>query len=645
MNKLGKAIFNLALAGTFLLAAFGQVVPVRAASTWYLSAYGDDANDCATPATPCKTFSTVYAKTGAGDTIDVAQGTYTFSGGNPYDVVAFVDQSLTISGGWNSLFTARIGRSTFDGQNYYGCFITQFGQSVIYMDRLIVQNCGSGYSFYAGVSNYAATLTITNTWIMNNKSEYGAGVYNHSGLLSIYSSWIGNNVSDNAPGGYSRGDGGGIFNAEGEMFINNSTIADNTADRGGGIFNGGTLHLNNVTIAGNTATTKGGGIFNISPLTNFPGVVTIQNSIIAGNGGQADSPDCWGVLQSGGYILLQQTTGCTVSNSLDGYLPGIDPLMLPPNASQKYYRLPSNSPAVNAGNPAGCKDSQGNLLTTDQRGAPRSGRCDIGAYEYTLPGPIGFLEMTSGDTQSVGIQQTFAVPLQVRAWDAYNTPLAGQSVTLTAPSDGPSGTFPPSGLHSITVTTDENGFTPTVPFFANGTAGSYTVTASSGASVSTEFALTNLHTIFLPMLKRGDPWGVMDEFPFTDRCASFTIPAYGHDAARVTQCVYRVRLLENHYMYFDMRWTVEFLTNDFDNIYKNSDENNPNMYITDAAGNHYNHIATGGAAATTTYFYRVGGPNSAEGWFLFAPAPFDQNTFTFHDDDQGLLIGNIILIH
>lgn len=29
------------------------------------------------------------------------------------------------------------------------------------------------------------------------------------------------------------------------------------------------------------------------------------------------------------------------------------------------------SPAIDAGNPSGCRDSQGNLLTTDQRGYPR----------------------------------------------------------------------------------------------------------------------------------------------------------------------------------------------------------------------------------------------------------------------------------
>ena len=44
------------------------------------------------------------------------------------------------------------------------------------------------------------------------------------------------------------------------------------------------------------------------------------------------------------------------------------------------------SPAIDAGNPSGCKDGSGHLLTTDQRGYRRydaedTRGCDMGAYE------------------------------------------------------------------------------------------------------------------------------------------------------------------------------------------------------------------------------------------------------------------------
>jgi len=49
--------------------------------------------------------------------------------------------------------------------------------------------------------------------------------------------------------------------------------------------------------------------------------------------------------------------------------------------------VPLESPAIDAGNPSGCRDAHGNLLTTDQRGQPRPDKdtqsfgCDMGAYE------------------------------------------------------------------------------------------------------------------------------------------------------------------------------------------------------------------------------------------------------------------------
>jgi hypothetical protein len=69
------------------------------------------------------------------------------------------------------------------------------------------------------------------------------------------------------------------------------------------------------------------------------------------------------------------------------------------------------------------------------------------------------------------------------------------------------------------------------------------------------------------------------------------------------------------------------------------------MNITDNLGNRYDHVATGGAAAQTTYFYRIGGPYSADGWYLFPAANSGATVFTFHDDDQQLMIDNIVLSH
>jgi hypothetical protein len=54
--------------------------------------------------------------------------------------------------------------------------------------------------------------------------------------------------------------------------------------------------------------------------------------------------------------------------------------------------LRPGSPAGDVGNPAGCTDGHDQLLSTDQRGAPRpdledSGGCDIGARELRAARP------------------------------------------------------------------------------------------------------------------------------------------------------------------------------------------------------------------------------------------------------------------
>jgi len=63
----------------------------------------------------------------------------------------------------------------------------------------------------------------------------------------------------------------------------------------------------------------------------------------------------------------------------------LGPLQNNGGPTQTQALLPG-SPAVDAGNPNGCTDGSGNLLKTDQRGAPRpdpedTGGCDIGAFE------------------------------------------------------------------------------------------------------------------------------------------------------------------------------------------------------------------------------------------------------------------------
>src|SRR5690606_5586549 len=69
------ALLAVATGGGFLATA----APAMAAGPWYVAPGGNNAADCLAAATPCATVTGVLAKPGfvAGDTINVAPGTYT----------------------------------------------------------------------------------------------------------------------------------------------------------------------------------------------------------------------------------------------------------------------------------------------------------------------------------------------------------------------------------------------------------------------------------------------------------------------------------------------------------------------------------------------------------------------------------------
>jgi hypothetical protein len=100
--------------------------------------------------------------------------------------------------------------------------------------------------------------------------------------------------------------GGGIRNFGGTLTLQNSTLSGNSAVfEGGGICNsGGTVNAQNSTLAGNSAGNSGGGIYNY-----YYGTLTLQNSLIVHNSA-IGGPDCWGEVNSLGYNLVGQETGC-----------------------------------------------------------------------------------------------------------------------------------------------------------------------------------------------------------------------------------------------------------------------------------------------------------------------------------------------
>ena len=414
------------LACSTLFAIFPASQPVRAAGSWYVAPGGSDANTCAAPDVACASINGALNKPDfvAGDTILVATGVYTGNG----EQVVLLSRDATLSGGWNASFTERSGMSTIDGQGTRRGMTVAPG-SVATVEHFNINNASTRGVFSSGiltlsdcdisgndggVYNAGGTLAVNHSRITNNiTGADGAGLANSNGTAVIEDSLISDNVMYQP--GYSGGGGGaGIQNHNsGSLVIKNSTISNNKivgGFHGSAIHSGGyvTVSIINSTISGNTGG-NGSSVFgfvsqydissstiasNEGGLVNLAGTVRLRNTLLAEN----TDRDCYndtaypnGAVQSVGYNLIGRQVGCTTTlTDLVGVDAKLEPLEAVGAALPTHAPL-FESPALNSGNPAGCTDQSGNSLTTDQRGAPRFGRCDIGAHELQ---PIGFSTLT-----------------------------------------------------------------------------------------------------------------------------------------------------------------------------------------------------------------------------------------------------------
>ena len=358
MNRIHKIPPSIAL---FLVLA----QTVLANGTWYVNgATGSDTNNCKSPTIACKTIGHAISLASTGDSIVVAPATY--------------PENITISFSLN-LIGSGASTTIIDGGGS-GRVVTIPNYGLFTLSDITIRN---GYAPWgAGIYNNGR-LTINNSTISGNLAfvrlgySYGGGIYNNTnGVLTINNSTLNANTAGCGSIGCA-GYGAGIYNIGG-VLLNNSTINGNVAyahyrcSEGGGIATSGIVSINNSTFSGNVAC-HGGGIF---------GGSVFQNSIVANSGGG----NCVGNMSSKGYNLSSDGT-CAFNSpgDLNNHDPLLGPLQNNGGPTQTMAILPG-SPAIDAGNPAGCTDAQGNLLRTDQRGMPRpdsgdSGGCDIGAYE------------------------------------------------------------------------------------------------------------------------------------------------------------------------------------------------------------------------------------------------------------------------
>lgn len=239
-----------------------------------------------------------------------------------------------------------------------------------------------------------------------NSIATGGGIYLSSIALTSPATITRSTISGNralCPSTASNcGRGGGIYTNADSLNLVNSTVSGNASDnQGGGIYDaaggssGSPLNVSSSTIVNNTATFSGGGLY----VQSGNPMNSLRNSIVANNTSGGTGQDISGTINSGGYNLIRNTTGATVTGTTTGNLIGVDPfldIVLRSNGgATRTHALRFNSPAIDAGDPA-------NPAATDQRGLTRpvairtaTARVDIGAYERqtadrTIPEPFDF---------------------------------------------------------------------------------------------------------------------------------------------------------------------------------------------------------------------------------------------------------------
>src|SRR5581483_117721 len=157
-----------------------------------------------------------------------------------------------------------------------------------------------------------------------------------------------------------------------------------------------TATFNNVTITGNSAA-SGGGITACrasagedlclgQSITPTMGAGLMKNSVIANNGGGNCGDNTrfpFTAPQSGGHNVEDaDTCGLRGSGDRVNAAAQLGPLAFNGGPTQT-HALIFGSGAIDAGDPSGCTDATGAILTSDQRGLTRTvnAACDAGAYE------------------------------------------------------------------------------------------------------------------------------------------------------------------------------------------------------------------------------------------------------------------------
>jgi hypothetical protein len=467
-------------------------------------------------------------QSGLAGTITLTSGALAF-GGNDLSIQGPGDNLLTVSGNHASqVFILEPGGThnfTFSGLTIANGS-SDYGSGIAFRftsGTLTIQNCvfsgnsaselGGGL-YVQGNGAFATTVNISGTTFTNNQAGDGGGgiafVFT-SGMLTIQNCVFSGNSASKLGGGLAVASVTTV-NISGTTFTNNQA-----GDVGAASFSNSTATLTNCTISGNTASYAYGALGVDADGSGQTAALSLTNCTIAGNSGPFSAGLVVGTQNSAtsasaSYVNTIFANGASGSPNINAYAfggapsftslgynlgddgsgnlnqtgdqPNTKPLLGPlgnysgPTPTEP---LLPGSPAIDAGTNSGAP-------AQDQRGVNRVGAVDIGAFQSR-----GFtLSITGSNKQQALVDTAFATALSVQVSSAFGEPVQGGVVTFNAPGSGASVTFPTGTRATLNATGQGS-----LSVEANGTAGSYSVSAAASGATAANFSLTNLAAITL----------------------------------------------------------------------------------------------------------------------------------------------------
>jgi hypothetical protein len=250
-----------------------------------------------------------------------------------------------------------------------------------------------------------------------------------------------------------------------------------------------------------------------SVTTSIPGVVSPPSFSLTNTSGVPGSIVAFAGTPQSATVGTAFATALQAS-VLDGFgnpVSGVSVTFTAPASGASGTFGGSATVATNASGRATAPSFTANTTAGSYSVAAASGALTPASFSLTnLAGPPTSIVATAGTPQAAPVNTTFGTALKAKVSDFNGNPVPGVSVTFSAPVSGASGAF----AASSTVLTDAGGIGTAPAFTANGTVGTYVVTATASlvATVTTarvrpnavvliaNFNLTNLDPVSVPTL-------------------------------------------------------------------------------------------------------------------------------------------------